>query len=216
MRIHIRQCILISLFISILLSLSCAGGPPTPGREIAFPKQGVTIKFADGWIGEVVSADWSVWERIQKGRTDETWVFPPVTARNEGAGPQGGEGELRYMNWRFKGVTGTFDPNVNPLSSQYPVPPGLWILDPLKLDLIEERDQPLPWPGLAGVTANTRIYENTHGTGATSAIWHTYTVIFNRGGNAYEFVMSIPDTSDFRDWIDKFWTSIEDITIEIS
>jgi hypothetical protein len=120
------------------------------------------------------------------------------------------------MNWRFKGVTGTFDPNVNPLSSQYPVPPGLWSLDPLKLDLIEEREQPLPWPGLTGVTANTRIYENTHGTGATSAIWHTYTVIFNRGGNAYEFVMTIPDTFDFRDWIDKFWTSIEDITIETS
>jgi hypothetical protein len=39
-------------------------------------------------------------------------------------------------------------------------------------------------------------------------------VIFNKGGNAYEFVMSIPDTVDFRDWINQVWPSIEDVTIE--
>ena len=66
--------------------LSCSGGPPTPGREIAFPDLGISIRLAEGWEGQVVSTDWSVWERIQKGRTDETWVFPPVTARNEAAG----------------------------------------------------------------------------------------------------------------------------------
>jgi hypothetical protein len=75
------------LITTSILITSCNPGPPTPGREVAFPEQGVTIKLADGWIGEVVSADWSVWERIQKGRTDETWVFPPVTARDEAAGP---------------------------------------------------------------------------------------------------------------------------------
>ena len=199
-------------FTVILVTLSCAGGPPTPGREIAFPDLGVSIRLAEGWEGQVVSTDWSVWDRIQKDRTDEPWVFPPVTARNETAGVVTSDG--RYMNWRFKGVIGTFDPSVNPLSSQYPVPEGLWSIDPQKLDLIEERDQALPWPGLSGVTANTRIFENTHGTGGTSAIWHTYTVIFNKGDNAYEFVMSIPDTVDFREWIDEFWASIEDVVIE--
>jgi hypothetical protein len=213
MKILLKITTFMGFIFFALFILSCSGGgPPTPGREISLPAQGISIELAEGWEGLVVGTDWSVWERVRKGRADDPWVFPPITARNEAAGPQGGGG--RYMNWRFKGVTGTFDTLVNPLTSQYPVPEGLWSLDPQKLELLEQADQLLPWPGLADVTAKIRLYENTHGVASTASLWHTYTVTFNRGPTAYEFVMSIPDTVYHRDWIDEFWASIIDVSIE--
>ena len=201
------------LALSAILIASCgSGGPPKPGREMAFPDQGVTIKVADGWECEVTGVDWATWTRVQNGRSDEPWIFPPVTCRDVASGGQGPDG-MRYINWRFKGVKGVFDPNVNPLTSQYPVPPGLWALDAQKLELLESEKRSITWPGLAGTEAWCRLYENTHGAGATSAIWNTYTVIFVVGENTYEFVMSLPDYVDYRDYIDRFWTSIEDVQI---
>ncbi len=195
------------------LLISCTGGgPPGPAQEISFPDQGVTLRLADGWQAEVIGPDWSLWQRVQKGRADDPWVMPPITATDIATGAPG-PGD-RLMNWRLKGVRGNFDPSVNPLTSAYPSPPGLWILDPQKLDLLETRTRTLEWPGVAGTQATTRLYENTHGAGGTSAIWHTYTVTFNVGPNAYEFVMSLPDYVDHRDWIDRFWASIEDLSIE--
>ena len=193
--------------------VSCSGeSPPKPGRELSLPDYGVTIRLADGWVAKVESTDWATWQRVKKGRATDPWVFPPVTATNVGAGIMGPDD--RYMTWRFKGVKGTFDPAVNPLTSGYPQPPGLWTLNSMKLELLETETRTLKWTGMSGIDATCRLYENTHGTGATSAIWHTYTVVFNCGPNACEFVMSIPDFADYRDWMDQFWASIEDVTIK--
>jgi len=205
----------ISLILFLLLT-SCGGGPPKPGREISIPEVGLTIKVAEGWECEVTGVDWTTWQRVQKGRADDPWVIPPVTCRDIETGGQG-PNALRYMNWRFKGVEGVFDPTVDPLTSQYPVPPGLWALDPMKLELLETQKRQLPWPGLLsvapGVEATCRLYENTHGMGASSALWHTYVVTFVVEGNTYEFVMSLPDYVDHRDYMDKFWLSIEDLSL---
>jgi hypothetical protein len=191
--------------------LSCAGGPPKPGKDITLPKEGVHLVLSDGWTAEVTSVDWTMWRRVQRGTGEEPWVIPSITATMTSTAPSAGPDD-RTMNWRFKGVSGRFDPTVNPLTSAYPVPPGLWSLDPQKLDLIESDIKALPWPSIGDVQATVRLYENTHGTGETSALWHTYTVTFNVGPNAYEFVMSIPDTPDYRDWIDAFWASITDLS----
>ncbi len=201
------------LLIAILpILVACpGGGPPAPGREISFPDQGVAIMLADGWEGEVIGTDWSTWTRIQKGRTDETWVFPPVTVTDIGEGAIGRD--LRYRTWRFKGVEGIFDPSVSPLTSQYPVPQGLWALDPQKLDLRQDSRRILDWPSLTGVEATTRLYENTHGMSPNATLWHTYTVTFVVGENTYEFVMSIPDQMEPYEWIEEFWVSIEDVQI---
>lgn len=197
----------------LLLLVSCGGsGPPKPGRVIDMPNLGVRLALSEGWEAEVTRSDWTMWRRVRRGTGEEPWVVPPLTVTNVGAGPMGAR--ERVMTWRFKGVKGTFDPNVNPLTSQYPVPPGLWSLDPQKLDLLETTTKPLPWPGLESVEATCRLYENTHGAGATSSIWHTYTVVFNAGPNAYEFVLSIPDNADYREWIDELWASIEDLSLE--
>jgi len=203
--------LLISLLALTPLSASCGGRPPAPGREISFPDYAITVRVAEGWEARVDGPDWTTWRRVVKGRADEPWVFPPITATNVAAGTFGPAN--REMYWRFKGVRGTFDPNVYPLSADYPKPPGLWMLDAQKLELLETEPRTLEWPGVAGTQATTRVYENTHGASATSAIWHTYTVVFNHGPNAYEFVMMIPDDVDFRDWIDEFWKSIEDVSL---
>ena len=196
----------------VLLSISCTSGAPQPGQEMSFPEHGVSIRLAEGWEASIDGPDWSIWQRIQKGRTDEPWVFPPITGTNVAAGTFGPNNRL--MQWRFKGVEGNFDPNVHPLTGAYPTPPGLWILDAQKLELLETVPRVLPWPGVEGIEATTRLYENTHGAGATASIWHTYTVVFNVGPNAYEFVLSLPDDIDYRDWMDEFWTSIEDLGIQ--
>jgi len=212
MKSHINRILPTLLIVLIPILTACpGGGPPAPGREISFPDQGVSISLADGWEAEVIGTDWSTWERIQKGRTDEPWVFPPVTATHIGAGAIGQD--MRYRAWRFKGVEGVFDQTVNPLTSQYPVPPGLWSLDPQKLDLIQDSRRPLEWPSLNGIEATTRLYENTHGMSPNATLWHTYTVIFVVEGNTYEFVMSIPDQMDPYDWIEEFWKSVEDVQI---
>ena len=206
-----RYLLIISLLITVLLT-SCGGGPPTPGREMSFADLGVTIKVAEGWECNVTGVDWSMWGRIQKGRADDPWVIPPVTCRDIATGGLG-QNSARFMNWRLKAVDGVFDPNVNPLTSQYPSPPGLWILDSQKLELLETEKRILTWPSLDGVEATCRLYENTHGAGATSAIWHTYTVIFVVDEITFEFVMSMPDYVDHRNYMDKFWLSIVDLEI---
>ena len=201
---------ILALIAIIILLSSCSGDkPPTPGREINL-KEGVSIKLAEGWVGQVEGTDWTQWERVKKGRADDPWVIPPITATNEGSGPLAGD--ERRMSWRFKGVKGTFNPAMSPTTSAYPVPKGLWSLDPLKLELQETETKILPWPSTPGLEATCRLYENTHGTGAASALWHTYTVTFNVGENAYEFVMSIPDNADFREWVKSFWASIENLS----
>ena len=176
-------------------------------------EHGVHLKLADGWTGEVAGSDWTMWHRVQRGTGEEPWVIPPITVTNTGKGPSGTADE-RTKNWRFKGVKGAFDPKVDPLTSSYPVPPGLWSLDPLKLELQESTLKALPWKEVSDIQATVRLYENTHGTGETSALWHTYTVTFNAGPNAYEFVMSIPDNAVTQDWIDSFWASIEDFSLD--
>ena len=206
---------LILIFIPVLLTgvLSCAGGPPKPGKDINLSKEGVHLVLSDNWTAEVASVDWTMWRRVQRGTGEEPWVIPPITATMTSGAPSTGPDE-RTLNWRFKGVAGQFDPTVDPVTSAYPVPPGLWSLDPQKLELEESDLKTLPWPSMTSVQATVRLYENTHGTGETSALWHTYTVTFNVGPNAYEFVMSIPDTAVERDWIDAFWASIVDLSIK--
>ena len=205
---------LLILLLGLLpLILSCGGGGrPKPGREIDMPRFGVKLILSEGWEAEVEGSDWTMWRRVQRGTGEEPWVIPPLTATNVGAGAL--SAEERVMVWRFKGVKGTFDPNIDPLTGRYPVPPGLWSLDAQKLDLLETTTRALPWPGLQGVEATCRLYENTHGAGATSSIWHTYTIIFNVAPNAYEFVLSIPDTADYREWMGNFWNSIQDLSIQ--
>lgn len=200
------------LIFSLLLTASCGSGAPQPGQEMSFPEQGVSIRLAEGWEASVDGPDWSTWQRIQKGRTDEPWVMPPITGTNVAAGTFGPADRMMY--WRLKGVRGNFDPTVDPLSGEYPYPPGLWMLNAQKLELLETVPRTLPWTGVEGIEATTRLYENTHGAGATAAIWHTYTVVFNVGPNAYEFVMSLPDFIDHREWIDKFWASVEELSIQ--
>jgi hypothetical protein len=209
LKIHIL--ILIALLSSISVA-SCSSGPPKPGRDITLKNQGVTLKLAEGWEGEVESTDWTMWRRVQRGTGEEPWVIPPITATKVGAGPQGYDD--RSMQWRFKAVKGVFDPTVNPLTSSYPVPPGLWSLDPQKLDLLEDQTQNLPWEGVSDIQATVRLYENTHGYAETSQIWQTLVVTFVVGGNTYEFVFSIPDSADKQEWTNAFWSSIEGLTIE--
>jgi len=214
MKILHLPVVLFTITVIMLSQISCTpGGPPVPGREMSFAEEGVSISVADGWQLEVEGTDWTMWQRVQKGRGEVTWVFPPVTATNVAAGTIG-DAE-RYMTWKFKGVEGVFDETISPMTSNYPVPPGLWSLDPVKLDLIETQNRTLAWPGLSGIQPTVRLYENTHGAGASQAIWHTYVVTFAHGPNTYEFVMSLPDEAPMREWIDEFWASIEDVTIEL-
>ncbi len=217
--IHIRMTLAIIAIISFAILVgSCGGGPPKPGREISLDEHGVTLRLAEGWEGEVIGTDWTMWRRVQRGRGGEPWIIPPITVTNVGAGPR--QADERVMKWRFKGVEGVFDQTVSPLTSQYPVPPGLWSLNPQMLDRLETHIRERPGSGVGGggegggVEALCRLYENTHGEGPTATLWHTYTVTFSIESGTYEFVMSIPDTGGPRDWMDAFWTSIEDLTIE--
>jgi len=198
------------LILTLFITTSCTKGPPAPGQTITLEEQGITIGLSDGWEAEVEGADWTLWQRVQKGRAEEPWIIPPVTVTNVELGSVGRE--QRMMQWRLKGVVGEFDPTVNPESSPDTVPPGLWALDSTKLELLEQSHRILEWSGLEGVEAEARLYENTHGYADTSAIWHTYTVAFTHDGNTYEFVMSLPDTIDYRDWIEQFWSSIQSFT----
>ena len=186
--------------------LSCMESPPHPGQEMTLKEHAVHLKLADGWSAEIPSEDWTMWTRVKKGRGEEPWVIAPITATQDAA---------PHIQWRFKGVSGKFDPQVNPLTSSYPVPKGLWSLDPQKLDLLETETKTLPWGSMSDIQATCRLYENTHGADATATIAHTYTVTFNAGPNAYEFVMSIPDTAkDYHDWINTFWGSIADFSMD--
>jgi hypothetical protein len=67
---------------------------------------------------------------------------------------------------------------------------------------------------MSDIQATVRLYENTHGADAAATLFHTYTVTFNAGPNAYEFVMSIPDTASYRDWMAGFWSSIQDLSLD--
>ena len=195
----------------ILFSSCGPGGPPTPGREIVLD-EGVTLTLIEGWEAEVVGTDWAMWRRVQRGRGEQPWVIPPITATNVAGGTFGYD--RRKMYWRFKGVEGVFDPTVNPLTDAYPVPEGLWSLDPQKLELEWDHTRVLPWEGVSEIEATVRQYENTHGFGELSQLWHTQVVTFVVGANTYEFVLAIPDSADQRDWKEQFWGSIESLTIE--
>ena len=199
-------------FAVTFLLISCTpGGPPASGSEIALD-EGVTLKLIDGWEGEVTGTDWTMWRRVQRGTGEQPWVIPPVTATNVAGGTFGYD--ERKMFWRFKGVEGIFDATVNPLTDAYPVPEGLWSLDPQKLELEWDYTRTLPWEGVSEIEATVRQYENTHGYGELSQIWHTQVVTFVVGSNTYEFVLSIPDSADQQDWIEQFWGSIESLRIE--
>lgn len=194
-----------------LLITSCSGEkPPEPGSEISMDKYGIHIVLNDPWTAECEGSDWSTWTRQQKGRVDEHWLFPPITAtKNEAGGMYD-----RTKHWRFKGVVGLFDPGMNSEMPGYPVPEGLWALNPQMLEMQSQDQMTLPWASAESIQATVRIYENTHGEGAAATLWHTMTVTFNVGGNAYEFVMSIPADMDKRELVDDFWASIQ--TLEIA
>jgi hypothetical protein len=206
-----RSLICFFTIIFLVATVSCADTPPKPGQNITLKENGVSLKLSDGWTGEVVSADWTLWERIKKGRANDPWVIPPITVTHSGAGPTK-EGD-RVEGWRFKGVKGKFDPSVDPATSAYPVPPGLWSLDPQMLELQETDTKNLPWAGVSDIEATCRLFENTHGAGDMATLWHTYVVTFNAGENAYEFVMEIPEGADSKSRVDSFWSSIIDLTV---
>ncbi len=204
--------VLFVMLISVVLIMSCAQRP-RPGRIIDCIDQGVTLTLVNGWEGETIDTDWRAYKRILKGREDFMWVFPPITARDIPVAEV--EDRSGYMKWRFKGVEGTFDPNISPTSRDFPVPPGLWSMDPTKLEVLGSNRVILEWPGVQGTEATARIYEVIRGTGDTMAIRRTYVVTFNYGENAYEFVMFIPNPNFERDYIEAFWSSIEDVQIGI-
>ncbi len=185
---------------------------PEPGRIIE-TEEGVTLTLAGGWEGEVIEVEWLAYRRILKGREDFKWVFPAITSRDIPVDEV--EHSRGYIKWRFKGVEGNFDSDVSPSSPDFPVPPGLWSMDQQQMMLLWSYDVPLPWPGVEGTEATTRMYEVCRGLGDTSAVWHTYVVTFNHGPNAYEFVMLIPMTESDESYMELFWSSIENVEIEI-
>lgn len=200
-------------FVFILLvvfTLSCGDSPPKPGQDISLKEFDIHIVLHNGWEGEVTGTDWTMWRRVKRGTAEEPWVIPPITVTNTGAGPMGVD--ERVMSWRFKGVEGRFDPQVNPETSQYPVPPGLWSLDPQKLELQETQSLKLPFMNRE-IRAVCRLYENAHGFGASESLWHTYTITFPIEEYTFEFVLSIPDTASTRDWQQAFWDSINKMSM---
>ncbi len=197
---------------TVLLMVTSCARKPSPGRIIECVNQGVTVTLANGWEGEVVETDWLAWKRILKGREDFMWVFPPITARNIPVSEV--ENTRNFIRWRFKGVEGTFDVDISPSSPDFPVPAGLWSMDPTKFQILYSQTVPLPWPGLSGTDATVRMYEHVRGMGDVSAIWHSYVVTFNYGPNAYEFVMLIPSSEIDQNYIDIFWASIENVSID--
>jgi len=194
---------IIILFVISLYCISCGGKGTFQSKS--FPDVGVTIEVAGDWQMAVKGADKSAFKLKLEGQPD--YVFPPVTAAK-------GDPTQDYVNpipnWRFIGVKGEFDPKMNPMTSGYPKPDGLYFVGNTKGELQDERVRELPWPGAEGVQATVRLYEITHGVESlgTADLWHAYTVTFNHKGNALEFNFQIPSQADTKIWIDEFWKSI--------
>ncbi len=198
---RVTQAIVILLLSVFPALISSCGGPKT-FSEITLDT-GVTITVADGWLMTVHSSDKSAFEHRLSGQPE--YIFAPITCAQ---GDPTATDLSNIRNWRFIGVKGEFDPKMNPMTSEYPVPEGLYFVGPMKGELVDEYNEKLRWPGAEGIEAVFRLYEETHGTGAFSDLWHAYTVTFNYGGNAYEFNLRIPSEVDRQKTIEEFNKSI--------
>ncbi len=203
----------LSIFMTLLVTASSCMRQPESGRIIHCGDHGVTITLMPGWEGEVHDLDWHAFKRNRKGRDDFKWVFPPITSRNIPVSEV--EHTSKFIKWRFKGVEGAFDNGMSPLSRECPMLPGLWTMPPEKVEVLYSTKVILEWPGLSGTEATTRLYRHTRGMGDLDAFWLSYIVTFNHGPNAYEFVMLIPSSESDQVYIDSFWGSIENVSIEL-
>jgi len=202
-----KQIVPVLLIVIIILAVMLTRShKPEPGRIIQCD-EGVTLTLKGGWEGEVIDVDWSAYRRILKGREDFMWVFPPVTSRDIPV--REAEDRSNFTRWRFKGVEGNF---LLDASTEFP---GLWSMDQDQMMLLWTSQVPLPWTGVEGTEATSRMYEVCRGMSDTSAVWHTYVVTFNYSPNAYEFVMMIPMSESDEDYMERFWSSIENLEIQI-
>ena len=207
-----RQYLWLSLLLLtiVVAAPGCSGGQKV-FTEKAYPDLGLVIVVNDNWGMTVRGSDNSAFKHRLAGQPE--YIFPPITAAKGDPTPAD---ISRIPNWRFIGLKGEFDPEMSAMSADYPQPEGLYFVEPIKGELVEEDVRELPWPGAAGVNATVRLYEETHGLEAlaTADIWHAYTVTFNHDGNAYEFNLRIPSEANRLDWTDGFWQSI--INLELS
>jgi len=188
---------------------------PDPGRIVDASDWGVVLTLTPGWEGEVDDLDWLAYKRNRKGREDFSYVFPPITARDIPIAEA--EKNNRHTRWRFKGVEGSFDKDISPMAGDYETRnPGLWTMLPEQLSLIGSWNVTLDFPSLNGIQATARLYEHTLGRGDVSAVWRSYVVTFNHGPNAYEFAILIPSDQDDQVYIDRFWASIQDVSINLN
>ena len=203
-------CIIV-LLIAISLMISSCGVKPAPKnvKEILIPDVGVTIKVGPEWTMTVFSGD----ERAFNKRLSHMpeYIFWPITCAKGTPNP---DTLSRTPNWRFIGLTGEFDPDMSCFSPDYPKPDGLYFVGSIKGELEYQYKKVLPWPGAKGIEAVVREYEETHGAGGVSDIWHAYTVTFNYNGSAMEFNMRIPSDADTSQWQDYLWESITDLILE--
>jgi hypothetical protein len=205
-----RCLILFLLLAALLVTISCGGEKrPDNFKELTMPDVGVTIKVDPEWTMTVWPADWSAYKSKLDFQPD--YIFAPITCAKGTLDP---ETITRIPNWRFVGLKGKFDPNMNPISSSYPQPEGLYFVEATKGDFLHEYKRELPWPGAEGVEATVREYEETHGAGGLSDLWHAFTVTFNHNGNAMEFNMRIPSEADPYEWHEFLWSSITELKLE--
>jgi hypothetical protein len=198
---RVTQAIVI-LVLSVFPALISSCGGARTFTEITLDT-GVTIGVEDGWLMTIRSSDKSAFEHRLSGQPE--YVFAPITCAQ---GDPTATDLSNIRNWRFIGLKGEFDPKMNPMTSEYPVPEGLYFVGPLKGELVDEYSKKLDWTGAEEVDAVFRLYEETHGTGAFTDLWHAYTVTFNYDGNAYEFNMRIPSEVDTQKSIYDFSISI--------
>ena len=199
----------LSIFLVPVLIASCGGKKTFQSKS--FPDVGVTIEAAADWQMAIKGADQSAFRLKLQGQPD--YVFPPVSAAK---GNPLEDLVNPIPNWRFIGVKGEFDPEMNPMTGSYPRPEGLYFVGNQKGELQDERVRELPWPGAEGVQATVRLYEITHGVESlgTADLWHAYTVTFNHNGNALEFNFQVPSQADTDGWIDGFWKSITKLELK--
>ncbi len=190
----------------LMLALLSSCGIPKPFRTVFYPDAGVKLEVASDWLMTIKSADKSAFKSRLEFQPD--YVFPPISAEK---GDPTEEYTTPIPNWRFIGVKGEFDPEMDPMREPYPQPEGLYYVPGFKGDLQYQQVKDLPWPGAEGTKATVRLYEVTHGLESlgTADIWNAYTVTFNHDGNALEFNFQIPSTIDPNEWIDDFWVSIK-------
>ena len=197
------------LLLTAFFIVSCGGGGPKNFQEISLPDVGVSIKVGSECWMTVWPSDKSAFKSRLSHHPE--YVFAPITCAK---GIPDAETISRIPNWRFVGLKGEFDPTMSPFSPDYPKPDGLYFVNSMKGELINEYKRELPWPGAEGVEATVREYEETHGAGGFSDLWFAYTVTFNHNGNAMEFNMRIPSGPDPDDWHDLLWSSITELKLE--